>query len=295
MISARIIADSVGPNGSRITTFVLTYPRFIHSEVMTHRALSRNAASSRAIPCKRMRAMVMRDTAMPISFSQNKAGMQAAGDISPFKQKIAKGLWIAAGYTMCGFHWVLEKMGVHKQHANRILEPWLHMTIVVTATDWDNFFALRCHPMAQPEFQELAKTMWTIYSANQPKKLPRFFWHLPFIDDTVLAKIKEKFGIKCLQEREDAVNLAIKVSIARCARVSYLNHDGTADSLEDAEKMYNRLLGAMPIHASPAEHQAMAIEVNKQSGNFFGWVQYRKTLLNENVGYFRPGMFDERK
>lgn len=297
MIAAKIVADSVGPNGKRITTYVLTYPRFIHSEFMTHRALSRNAASSRAIPCKKMRASVFKEPAMPISFSQNKAGMQAAGDISPFKQHLATALWKIAGYTMCCFHWALEKLGVHKQHANRVLEPWLHMTVVVTATDWDNFFGLRLHPMAQPEFQELAKHMFIEREMSKPEVLKEGFWHLPFVDYATIKDIKNFFGIKCLQDHDMAIGTAIRISVARCARVSYLNHEGKTAGWSEDFKLYDRLLGAAPIHASPAEHQAQALAYIPaiQSGNFTGWGQYRKTLKGENITNFTPGMFDERK
>lgn len=297
MIAAKIVADSVGPNGRRITTFVLTYPRFIHSEFMTHRMVSKNAASSRAIPCKKMRALVLSEPAMPVSFSENKAGMQAAGDVAPWKQKLATVLWKTAGYVMCGFHWALEQLGVHKQHANRILEPWLHMTVVATATDWDNFFALRCHPMAQPEFQALAKTMYSQYSTRIPMYLKGGMWHLPFVSQNDIAAIKEAFGVKCMQDKKEAITLAIQMSVARCARVSYMN-EGKPSTPADDQKMYQRLLGGAPIHASPAEHQAQAFSIggkNERSGNLTGWIQYRKTLENENIEKFTPGMFDGQK
>ena len=274
MISAKIVADSIGPSGVRLTTFVLTYPRFIHSEFMTHRMLSKNAASSRAIPCKKTRAMVLKEPAMPCSFSQNQAGMQAAGDISPRRQKIATFVWKAGGVLMCGVHWILEKLGVHKQHANRVLEPWLHMTVVTTGTDWDNFFQLRCHKMAQPEFQALAQEMRYIYFKSLPNRLRAGEWHLPFIDES---------------EREIlGGSVALIRSVARCARVSYLNHEGKKSTPAEDGQLYDRLLGSMPIHASPAEHQAMATRNKGYSGNLRGWIQYRKTLKGENVTKFDP-------
>lgn len=284
MISAKIIADSIAPSKVRLTTFVLTYPRFIHSEFMTHRVISRNAASSRAIPCKKMRAAVLKEPAMPVSFSQNQAGMQAASDIAPWKQKVATGLWKVAGVVMCGFHWVLEKLGVHKQHANRILEPWLHMTVIATATDWDNFFSLRLHPMAQPEFQELAKCVWAARLDSIPKKLKKGEWHLPFVTEMEL--------LEEANEPRGGVWAPLRQSVARCARVSFLNHDGTYSPLYKDTELYNRLLSSSPIHASPAEHQARAETSSKlRSGNFRGWTQYRKTLKGENIEKFEPGMF----
>jgi thymidylate synthase ThyX len=283
MISAKIIADSVGPSKVRLTTFVLTYPRFIHSEFMTHRMLSKNAASSRAIPCKKMRAMVLKEPAMPCSFSKNQAGMQAAGDISPRKQAFATDLWRIAGIVMCGFHFILEKLGVHKQHANRILEPWLHMTIVTTGTDWENFFTLRCHFMAQPEFQELAKAMFRVYSESTPQKLKAGEWHLPFIN---ILEYVGYFGMDPEEQKirwKEHIDTLIKKSVARCARVSYLSHEGKNPTQSEDMALYARLLGSMPIHASPAEHQAMATRNKGYSGNLRGWIQFRKTLKGENV------------
>lgn len=279
MISGRIVADSIGPSGVRLTTFVLTYPRFIHSEFMTHRMISKNSASSRAIPCKKMRAMVLSEPAMPIAFSANKAGMQADADISPRKQKVATVLWRFAGIVMCGFHWVLEKLGIHKQHANRILEPWLHMTVIATGTDWANLFALRCHPMAQPEFQALANDMYLSYSTSVPKRLKAGEWHLPFVTDLEL----EEESI----EPRPGIWAPLRKSVARCARVSYLNHDGSHSTLAKDSELYDRLLASQPIHASPAEHQAKATRSKKYSGNLRGWVQYRKTLKGENVKTFK--------
>lgn len=286
MISAKVVADSVGPSGARLTTFVLTYPRFIHSEFMTHRMISKNAASSRAIPCKKMRAMVLKEPAMPVSFSQNQAGMQAAGDIAPWKQRLATRLWKMAGIMMCGFHYLLEKLGVHKQHANRVLEPWLHMTVIATATDWDNFFGLRLHPMAQPEFQELARKMRYVYYKSSPNKLKVGEWHLPFVDELELEE--EKI------EPRGGVWAPLRKSVARCARISYLNHDGSHSTLAKDTELYDRLLKSQPIHASPAEHQAQATRSKKYSGNLRGWVQYRKTLAGENITKYVPGAFDGR-
>lgn len=280
MIKAEIIADSVGPSGIRLTTFVLTYPRFIHSEFMTHRMISKNAASSRAIPCKKMRRMVLENPAMPISFSQNQAGMQAAGNISVARQLAATAVWKLAGIFACGFHWILEKLGVHKQHANRVLEPWLHMTTIATATDWDNFFALRCHPAAQPEFQALAIAMHKQYTKSSPVSLRAGEWHLPFVLN--IERLEER-----VEPRPGVPALLIK-SVARCARVSYLNHDGGYCPLAKDTELYNRLLGSQPIHASPAEHQAMATESTAYSGNLRGWIQYRKTIEGENISKFTP-------
>lgn len=273
MIKAEIIADSLSPAGVRLTTFVLTYPRFIHSEFMTHRMISKNASSSRAIPVAKFIESITKEPAMPLAFTKNCKGMQAKEEIED--QEDAEKIWLEARDAMMGFVQRLSDLGVHKQHANRLLEPFQHMTVVATATDWANFFGLRTHRDAQPEFQELAKTMWDVYSKNEPDQLIENEWHLPFVTQ------KEKNKVIAREFTHDDL---IKMSVARCARTSYNTHDGTDNSLEKDLELYNRLVGNAPIHASPTEHQAMAvIDSTLRSGNLRGFIQYRKTLANENI------------
>jgi thymidylate synthase ThyX len=289
MIKVDIVADSVGPNGVRLTTFVLTYPRFIHAEFMTHRMFSRNASSSRAIPVKRSIQMVIDNPVIPLAFTKNQKGMQGGEALSGEAHDKAVKTWLKARDYMVECANELADLEVHKQYANRILEAFSTITVVMTATDLDNFFALRCHEAAQPEIHLLADMMYEKYKANSPQPLKAGYWHLPFVDDVAIQEVKDRFGVSCLQDSEEALNLAIKRSVARCARVSYLNHDGTATTIEQDLQLYDRLLGQVPIHASPAEHQAMAQygDIPKSlSGNLRGWIQYRKTLDNENVTKF---------
>lgn len=288
MIEAKIVADSLGPNGVRITTMVFTYPRFIHAEFMTHRVFSRNASSSRAIPVKKSIQMVIDNPAIPLAFTKNKAGMQGGEALTGEQEAAAVAAWLGARDAAVVQAQALADLEVHKQYANRVLEPFSHITVVVTGTDWDNFFALRCHYMAQPEICELAMKALAARSASVPQTLKRGFWHLPFMDDASIKECSDSIGVKCLQDNQAALALAVKRSVARCARVSYLNHDGTNSTIEQDVQLYDRLVGAAPIHASPAEHQAMAIEDDSlRSGNFRGWVQYRKLLEGENVTEFK--------
>jgi len=284
MIEVKIVADSMSKAGKRITTFVLTYPRFIHAEFMTHRVLSRNASSSRAIPVKKQIAMVRSNMVIPIHIGANRPGMQAKEEVSALKKKAAVFIWKALGHTACIAASILDRLGVHKQVANRVLEPWNHITVVVTATEWDNFFALRVHPDAQPEIHALAAKMYDLYSSIDIKTVNPGYWHLPFMDKESLAECSILYGVSCVADEEEAMTLAIKRSVARCARVSYMNHDGTKSTIQQDLDLYQRLLGNTPIHASPSEHQAMAMfEPDFQSGNFRGWMQYRKTIPNENI------------
>lgn len=300
MIEAKIVADSVGPNGVRLTTFVLTYPRFIHAEFMTHRVFSRNASSSRAIPVKKSIQMVIDNPVIPLAFTKNKAGMQGGEALTGDQEAAAVAAWLEGRDRAVETAQKLADLEVHKQYANRILEPYSHITVVVTGTDWNNFFALRCHEAAQPEIHALADLMYGQYFLNKPEELKAGMWHLPFIDPVTIQETKDKFGISCLQDSQEALGLVIKRSVSRCARVSYLNHDGTSSTVEQDLQLYDRLVGAAPIHASPAEHQARARSLfenlfegrgptdEQYSGNLRGWIQYRKTLTNENILEYKP-------
>lgn len=270
MIETKIVADSIAPSGVRLTTFVLTYPRFIHAEVMTHRMFSRNASSSRAIPVKKQIQMVIDNPAIPLAFTKNKAGMQGGEALSGDEHEAAVNAWLEARDCAVTMANELAALEVHKQYANRILEPFAHITVVCTATDYSNFFALRVHEAAQPEIHELAKQMYELYSSNEPKELSEGEIHLPFISDVERSSCK--------------LEVLVKMSVARCARVSYLNHEGKTPTLDEDLKLYDRLVGSAPIHASPAEHQAHAeTDPELRSGNFRGWTQYRQTLKDQNV------------
>lgn len=286
MIEAKIIADSVAPSGVRLTTFVLTYPRFVHSEFLTHRMFSRNASSSRAIPVKKQIQMVVDNPAIPMVFTKNKAGMQGGDPVED--QQAAKDLWLSARDVAVDAAKMMADMEIHKQYANRILEPFAHITVVCTATDFDNFFALRIHPAAQPEIQELAKQMYQVFNCNTPVKLNAGQWHLPFVSDIDSALLlSNDLAIHRLENFDPMPEIddqLLKMSVARCARVSYLNHEGKTPTLSEDLQLYDRLVGSAPIHASPAEHQAMAVaDPSVRSGNFRGWIQFRKTLPNENI------------
>lgn len=263
MIEAKIICDSINPAQNRLTTFVITYPRFILAEFNTHRMLSRNSASSRAIPISKMIKMVLENPAEPVSWGQNGKGMQAKSELIPSKQFVARQIWLKTRYLACGAAWLLSKVGAHKQLANRLLEPWAHVTTIVSGTEWGNFFNLRTHPDAQPEFQILAKLMLNEYKNHIPKEMNWGEWHLPFGD----RYLKEGLTSRELK----------KISVARCARVSYLTFDGEIDHEKDY-KLCDQLIESG--HMSPTEHAARAL--SGWSGNFNGWRQYRKTLPNEN-------------
>lgn len=267
----RILADSVNPVGQRLTTFEVTYPRFIHQELLTHRMLSRNSASSRAIPSEKLIQRVLDDPATPIRWGANQKGMQAGAELDTEAQALALGAWLNhrdAAVEACR---ELHRLGVHKQHANRLIEPWMFITVILSATDWANFFALRNHDAAQPEFRHLAAMMEAVY-ADPPEAIQYLSggeWHMPLLRD---------------EDENLPLDVRRAVSAARCARVSYLTHDGRRDVVEDLA-LHDRLSQSRPGHWSPFEHVARAEHDLEYRGNFCGWTQYRKLFADENINF----------
>lgn len=276
LTSARVLADSVNPVGVRLTTIEATFPRPVLAEWNTHRDFSRNSASSRAIPVEKMIQRVMTKPFVPRRFPKNQKGMQAAEWWAPGDPEYLDcvAVWIEARDKAVMSAQRLMETGVHKQIANRLLEPFMWHTVIVSSTRWENFYAQRCHPSAQDEIRYAAEAVRDAIEASEPQKLARGEWHLPltgFEGDEDLSL-------------EDLV----RVSAARCARVSYLTHDGRRDVGADME-LFIRLAGSDPKHLSPTEHPAQAQGGKKGSGNFDGFRQARWFLENDkDFGWQTP-------
>ena len=261
MYSAKVELDSLAPCGERLTTFVLTYPRFIHPEFMTHRMFSRNTSSSRAIPYAKLRQQVLDHPAMPLVWGENQRGMVAGTEFSEEKVQQAEQIWLAARDAAIASADLLQQLNLHKQHVNRLLEPFMWVTVICSATTYENFFRLRRAPDAQPEIRLLADLMHDAYMTSKPVRLEPGAWHLPFIAEW---------------EREELDPLLLRqASVARCARVSYLNFDGQRSVSADVN-LYERLAASQ--HWSPFEHVARACDEPVPSGNFLGFQQLRHVL-----------------
>lgn len=260
--SVKILADSLAPCGARLTTFEVTYPRPIHSEILTHKALSRNSASSRAIPVEKLIRRVIEDPWVPSYIGANQKGMQPGDELTEFARQHAVNEWLMARDRAVERAEELVKLRVHKGVVNRLLEPWMWITVIISATTWDNFYGLRCHKDAEPHFQHLARHMRDAAAASTPRELAAGRWHLPLIDDGMdrheVAKIAE---IPRGPGEDDAAldRWLCKVSVGRVARVSYLTHDGKRDLREDIG-LHDRMMVQDPLHASPAEHVAQAMD-----------------------------------
>ena len=178
---AKIVLDSVGPNGARLTTFELEYPRIVHAELMTHRVFSRNSASSRAIPTEKLLARIENDPAIPVWWGKNQAGMQAREELEGEDLIRAKDRWRSAVLSGVWHARRLGETGLHKQIANRAAELGMFITVVVTATEFDNFFALRDHAAAQPELADVAGKAHRLWLKSEPNQLLAGSFHLPYV------------------------------------------------------------------------------------------------------------------
>jgi len=317
-IWAEIILDSINAWGDRVTTYRLHYPRFIHAEFMTHRMISKNASSSRAIPVDKQLLAVSTNPAKPIHWGLNQPGMQAIEegtvpvDIDGTAMT-AEDAWkygAGAATDVANAMW-MDGKGYHKQIMNRITEPYTFMNVVATATEWENFFWLRCHKDAQPEIAELAHCMYRARADSIPNRLREGEWHLPYVGNFRDSADMLQY---CDEDGDEVYSLgeAQKISASCCAQASYRSLD---QSLDKAIALFNRLAGMEPLHASPFEHPCtpyggeeyllrtnlshdlreglkaihgneIAIslsDINMYSGNFRGWTQFRKTMPAENL------------
>lgn len=303
-ISAKVVAASQSTDGRKIITWELEYPRMIHAELLTHRVFSRNASSSRAIPTNKLIELVQKKPAMPIHWGKNQKGMSAKEECDALVGECTKEqAWERGAYMASELSQAFADSGYHKQIVNRMLEPFQFIKVVVTTTEVVNFFHLRNHKDAQPEFQELARCMKECYDKVAFTPLFTGEWHTPYVqsgrgDDHVMKYWVDENGERRYLEVADA----LKVSSSCCAQVSYrvLNQ-----SVEKALDIYRKLIESEPVHASPFEHQATPMAVdnvrkegfNEQplmqaithadihtgdawSANFRGFIQYRKMFDN---------------
>ena len=269
-------------SGDVVSTLVLRYPRCIHAEFMTHRMFSRNAASSRAIPVAKLIQDVMENPFIPVHWGKNQKGMQAeeecnngvlfGNDYLTHREEA----WLTARNRAVEAAQAFDAAGYHKQIVNRLLEPFAHITVLVSSTTWDNFLELRDHKDAEPHIQILAREVRKVLDEAPIQDLAPGEWHTPFVTDGENTKL---YGDE-----------ALKLSVARCASTSYKTVDGFDMDLDRAVAIYDRLVGSRPLHASPLEHVCQADlwhtwsdkgwDNQHEHGNFTGFRQLRKQVEN---------------
>lgn len=288
MYSAKVILDSIGPNNARLTTFEVTHPRMVHADFMTHRMFSRNASSSRAIPVEKLLAKIEAHPVMPVWWGKNQSGMQAAEELEGEALAEAKRLWLEGRDYNVKLARALGAAGLHKQLANRVVEAWMFITVVLTVTEFDNYCGLRIDAGAQPELDFPAKLTRDALNASTPMLLESGQWHLPYVTGYDADELRTK---DFTEER------LCSVSVGRCAAVSYLKQDGSKEALDDERRADERLYPSG--HMSPFEHVAQAMTSDEwfdyadkladawayarvPTGNLWGWKQLRKMRTNEH-------------
>ncbi len=291
MITAKLIADSKNEFGDRLTTFVVTFPRIVLAEFNTHRMLSKNSASSRAIPFRKMVETMFGTSNLkftPIRWMKEHKGMQGTEYFTDINDIVELDkMWDEAALSALEHAEKFSNKGVTKQICNRLLEPFMLHTVIVTGTDWENFFALRTHNDAEIHIQKLAYVMLDVYNENIPKILKSGEWHIPYEDEIILPPtIPIDEGLTL----EEGVNIRkVKISTAKCARVSYtvIGNTKETDYQKDIE-LHDKFVTNKPLHASPFEHCGRCMTKEERQNNkgynknFKGFIQYRSLLENEN-------------
>jgi hypothetical protein len=290
MYETKIILDSIAPSGGRLTTFQLTLPRIVLAEFNTHRMFSRNSASSRAIPVERMIKRVTDDPFVPTYFGANQKGMQAENELEEVERVNAKNAWKEWISVCLKYASIFKDLGLHKQLANRTLESVNWHTIVCSATEYSNYFGLRDNKQAAPEIRDSAHAAQELYKKNEPISLQDGEMHLPYVAGG-------EYDYEKLVELGLTMKELCYISVGRCAGVSYLNQENMRDPYGDLDRAVKRLLPSG--HMSPFEHPAEAldhqrwrqiareqanewIENRVPMGNYWGWLQFRKTIHNEH-------------
>jgi len=289
ILASRAVNADGDDQGPPIYTIRMRYPRIIHGEILTHRVFSRNARSSRAVPVK---TMLLECTAIPFipwHWGKNQKGMQADEECDePLEILLDDGsmddcelsreeAWLyARDFAVATARGFMEA-GYHKQIPNRLLEPFSWIDTLITSCEWDNFLWLRDHADAEPHLQDLARLVKQAIDDAEVQILEPGEWHLPYITAVDECAVSGEVTMLC------------KISAARCARISYKPFDGDASYQREIQR-YNMLVSSDRVHASPLEHQATpdrlyggeAWESEHLHGNLTGWIQFRKTIPNEN-------------
>lgn len=343
MYQVKVLEHSISDLMVELVTFEVTMPRFVLAEFNTHRMFSRNSASSRAIPLSKQIERLQINPFIPIHWGAAQKGMQAFkecneplslpqethGKLQNLRYDGSReDAWTSLMDQSIEIVQCYEDAGYHKQIPARLLEPWMWHTVIVSSTEWNNYFSLRCPDEnsetfnnislydpcfpAQPEIQKAAFLMLKAYEKSSPRQLKEGEWHLPLYGLEFEDDYKKDYKTEIALPQGFTFPLPVVVSAGRCARVSYLTHEGKRDVQEDIKLGVEKL--STGGHWSPWEHQATPMErtewhtrkaladmyknsvdtgvINPPangledqfmfSGNFRGWHQARKYFPNES-------------
>jgi thymidylate synthase ThyX len=304
-INAKIVADSCDIRGNRITSVLVTIPRIVLAELNTHRMFSRNSASSRAIPFERMVKAVKDDPFIPIAWQKDHSGMQGTEYMEHGINDLIDN-HLRARDAAVERATEANQRGLTKQLCNRYLEPFMWHTVLITSTEWENFFALRCpqygllteeglkHFRSQNDYfkaggvisgtdinieflkinksgaeihiQAAAEAIYDAMNESTPMALKDGMWHIPFSDKLNNPEMGTAYGYLH----------GIKVATAMCARTSY-TVVGNEKEMTYAKliEIHDRMVSQVPFHASPFEHCARVMTEDEYYTNVRGKLMFR--------------------
>lgn len=307
-VDVKLLQHSYSPDGISMYSFEVEIPRIILAEWNTHGMLNTNAQSSRAVPTKKLIEEVRRNPYMPSHWGKNQKGMQAYEEChSSVKSMPRESFWDICIHNACNNAQAFEEAGYHKQIANRVIEPYSHTKLVVSGTEWNNFFNLRIHKDAEPNIREMAIKIYEITRSSAGVRLYNGEWHLPYI-----SQYRQEGSMRYVFDNQYvSLSDAIRISLACVAQVSYRSLNTHPDAID---RIYDSLFpsNGEPIHGSPAQHLATPFkeawckgtwqegETHRDrngyswSAQLRGWCQYRKLIPNENATIFTHETFLER-
>lgn len=308
-VDVKLLQHSYSPDGISMYSFEVEIPRIILAEWNTHGMLNTNAQSSRAVPTKKLIEEVRRNPYMPSHWGKNQKGMQAYEEChSSVNSMPREAFWDICIHNACNNAQAFEEAGYHKQIANRVIEPYSHTKLVISGTEWNNFFNLRIHKDAEPNIREMAIKIYELIYKSDGISLQNGEWHLPYIEyyEDFYGNISYGFNGSPISLTE-----AIRISLACVAQVSYRSLNTNPEAID---RIYNSLFpsNGAPIHGSPAQHLATPFKEAQCKGDWQegethrdrdgyswsaqlrGWCQYRKLIPNENVTTFTHETFLER-
>lgn len=271
---ARTLVDSE-INNNRITTFEITFPRFIAEQILTHAMLRRNAGSLRATPTYKLYNAC---TVEPLVWGSNRPGMQAGEELTGLRLTIARNAWRFSRRVSLLCARIMHKAGLHKEECNRILTPYLWQTYVITSNEygWQNFFNQRCDSHAQPEIQKLAYLMRGEYNNSEPFEQRH---HIPYDPLFEIDFVADNYAF-ARQQNLSILELRKRISIARIARVSYYNHGSNAIDYNKDLALFSGLCAGR--HYSPFDHVLTYTE-NFKNGIYPSWKSVREELFPQFI------------
>ena len=318
MIKAKIVADSLSPQGDRLTSVLCTFPRIILAEVNTHRMLSKNTSSSRAIPFEKMVEAVQNNPFIPIAWQKEHTGMQGYEYIT-YRPAIEKrnNDWLdsmdfiieKAKQMNSNVENLIDGEGVTKQICNRLLEPFMWTTMLITGSreGWENFFELRCPRYEIP----LTPDNSEVAIGKSWKELMNWkgtggIWAGDFNTNNVIEKLSYNKGaaevhmMTLAESIYDAVNestpkqlqagewhIPFEDKIDLIDWLDEVNNDGHLDGdLDEQDRLFE--IDKIKISTAMAAHTSYTVVGNEPVKSVKKWIKLHDDLISYDPPHSSP-------